>query len=103
MLPERSAPDVPKPPVEFFDEDSFLSAVRTDDCTRGQAKAIFVQETGEPFADIRVRKGSYRFDEDYVAEQIADGISEPYDGWPWFECGPGEDGPTYWIRVADRG
>ena len=87
-------------PGEFFDEDSCLNAVRAGDYTRGQAKAIFARETGEPFADIRVCKGSYRLDEDYVAEQIADGVPEPYDGWPWAECGPGEDGTDYWIRVA---
>lgn len=82
---------------ELYDEDGGLLAIRADGMTRNKARYIFAVEHGYDYAEIRVRKGAYRDDPDYRREMADDGIPEPYDGWPLFECGPNEQGVPYWI------
>lgn len=90
-------------PDDLYDEDQRqLAAIRADVRTRGQAKAIFAADRGVSLTEVRVRKGAYRRNLDYEREQAEDGIPEPYDGWPVFECGPGEDGIEFWISDPDE-
>jgi hypothetical protein len=90
------------PPRDLYDEDHCLLALRADRYTRGQAQAAFATEAGVGFTEMRTRRAVYRYPVEYVEEMKEDGIAEPYDGWPWQECGPGEDGTAYWQRVDDN-
>lgn len=90
-------------PPELHNEDGCIVALRIDgpEDTRGKARAFFASESGDSFTTTRVRRGAYRYHQEHADECEADGIPEPYDGWPWIECGPDEDGTPYWIEVRD--
>ena len=50
------------------------------------------RSVGVPFTAIRLRRTAYRFNVEHAEEAEADGIEEPYDGWPWIECEVGAPG-----------
>jgi hypothetical protein len=65
--------------------------------TRGKARAFFASEWDLDFTEVRVRRSAYCYDTDYAAEKEADGIPEPYDGWPFVECADdAPDAARYW-------
>lgn len=88
------------PPTELYDLDSGgIMALRIDGPadTRGKAKAFFAREWSLDFPDAKVRRTAYRQDFDRIEDAKADGIDEPYDGWPLVECKDGEPGAhPYW-------
>jgi hypothetical protein len=93
---ERSR--VPAIPTELHDPDGGIMALRIDGPadTRGKARAFFAHEWDIDFTAVRLRRTAYREWREHIAEMEADGIPEPYDGWPLIECGPGEEGHPYW-------
>lgn len=85
-------------PTELYDLDgNAIIATRIDkpSDTRGKAAAFFTSEWGLDFTAVKVRKRWFDHDLAYAAEMAADGIAEPYDGWPLRECEPGA-GAAYW-------
>ena len=86
-------------PVELHDEDGFgvVMALRADGTTRGKARSFFASKHGTDFTEGRLTKTYYRFDADWEREQREDGIEEPYDGWPMWECRRDAEGAiAYW-------
>jgi hypothetical protein len=70
--------------------------------TRGRAAAAFASEWGIDFTAVRVRRTAYREDTDYIADAKADGIKEPYDGWPWRECATNAVGAHPYWKLAEE-
>lgn len=88
-------------PAELYDRDgmSGIIALRIDgpESTRGRAAAIFAREWDLDFTEVRVRRTAFRPDHEHAEECAADGIKEPYDGWPLVECESNErDAALYW-------
>lgn len=102
-------PDTPTPqdclPSELhdtLDAGQSIYAVRADTMTRGQAQAFFAREYGIDSTAAKVRRASYREDTEFAAEMKADGIEEPYDGWPLIECHDDAAGSAvYWVLRAE--
>lgn len=94
-----------KAPGEIFSDEDMggVIAFRIDGPadTRGKAQAFFAREWDIEFTAAKVRKTYYRQDPDYIAEHIEDGIAEPYDGWPWFECSRALGTAAYWTLTED--
>jgi hypothetical protein len=92
-------------PTELYDLDgSGIMALRIDgpQDTRGKARAFFASEWGLDFTEVKVRRTAYRPDSDHAEEAKADGIPEPYDGWPLVECGDDAPGAApYWTLDED--
>lgn len=92
-------------PPELWDHDGHgIMALRIDgpQDTRGKAMAFFANEWTLDFTEVRVRRTAYRENTEHAAEMAADGIEEPYDGWPWVECKPDEPGAAqYWAMVEE--
>lgn len=87
-------------PAEFYDpEQTAPIAIRIDgpDNTRGAAQAFLAQQWDLEFTEAKVRRRAWRIDTDHTDDAKADGIPEPYDGWPLTECGLDDPrGHAYW-------
>lgn len=91
-------------PGELYDPDGAIIATRIDgpQDTRGKAAAFFASEWDLDFTAVRLRRTAYREDTAYAEEAKADGIEEPYDGWPWVECKDDAPGAArYWTLVEE--
>lgn len=87
-------------PAELYDQDGCaVVAVRIDgpEDTRGRAAALFASQWGLDFTEVRIRRSAFRRDLEYEAEMAADGIKEPYDGWPLRECKDCSESAPYWV------
>lgn len=100
-MPDSSVgQSVASPPGELYDSEgaSFIVALRMDQVTRGEAMAIFACEHDLAFTEVQMRRSAFRIDTEYAAEMDADGIEEPYDGWPLRECKDDAPGAArYWV------
>lgn len=93
--------------LELFDQDSGYDDgisrhwLRADRYTQGQAKYAARHDIDDgadnDWRNLRVCKVWCRYDEQWIAEMIADGSTEPYDGWQLTLCKETDDGAVaYW-------
>lgn len=88
--------------AELWDADGCVVAVRTEAATRGQARAFFAREWDIDFPDVKLRREWFYDSPEYRAEMEADGVEEPYDGFPLTTCDSGTPGAReFWVLDED--
>ena len=91
------------PPEIYLDAEGPPVGILEDSLTRGFARNYFTQEHGLPFTAGRVTLRWFRHDPDYEREVLADGGSEPDEGWPVWVCNAGDEGAAPYWYFEERG